>query len=98
MVKFDVRFKQTDHRFNVSVDPADRSFTADFGHIQTVTKIDGDIELYDGAYEVTPDAHNPVVLNTKDKMMADDVTVNKVPYFQTSNATGDTVYIASEVV
>ena len=54
-------------------------------------------EEYEGAYQVTPSAHNPIILETEGKMMRDDVTVFKIPYFETSNITGKTVYIASEV-
>ena len=52
---------------------------------------------YEGEYEVTPKAFEPVVLPTKNKLLADDVTVTKVPYYEVSNETGTTVYIASEV-
>lgn len=54
-------------------------------------------EAYEGDYEVVPNAFEPVVLPTKNKLLADDVTVTKVPYYEVSNETGTTVYIASEV-
>lgn len=54
-------------------------------------------DSYMGDYVVIPKAHEEVILETKDKTMADDVTVRKVPYYETSNQTGTTVYIASEV-
>lgn len=51
-------------------------------------------ERYDGEYVVTPLAKNEVVLETSGKIMLDDVTVRKVPYFETSNESGGyTVYI-----
>ena len=56
----------------------------------------GGYDVYDGQYEVTPSAHNPIVLETREKLMADDVTVNKIPYYETSNESGLTVYIADE--
>ena len=52
---------------------------------------------YTGDYVVTPLAHEQTVLKTKGKAMTDDVTVLEVPYYEISNPTGDTVYIASEV-
>lgn len=56
------------------------------------------MEYYQGPYEVTPRAFNPVVLPTNDKTMTDDVTVLEVPYWETSNLfDGKTVYIANEV-
>lgn len=49
---------------------------------------------YEGVYEVTPLADFEVVLETQGLFMDNDVTVNKIPYFETSNeAGGTTVYI-----
>jgi len=56
-----------------------------------------DAEVYDGEYTVTPQAHEEQVLETRNKRMTDDVTVLRVPYFETSNIYGNTVFIASEV-
>lgn len=55
-------------------------------------------DVYDGDYVVTPQAHEEQILPTEGKMMEDDVTVLRVPYFETSNIFGKTAYIASEVV
>lgn len=52
---------------------------------------------YEGPYEVIPRAEGAVILPTADKHMLDDVTVRKIPFYQTSNPYGDTAYIASEV-
>ena len=52
---------------------------------------------YTGEYTVTPKAHDQTVLPTKRKQMLDDVTVLEVPYYETSNESGVTVYIAQEV-
>lgn len=75
----------------VAVDTAELSMTVGMV-IEARTSAD-----YTGPYTVTPLAENAVILPTRDKHMRDDVTVLKVPYFQTSNPYGDTVYIASEV-
>lgn len=54
---------------------------------------------YDGPYTVNPLAYDPVVLETKGCMMRDDVTVNKVPKYETSNPYGGkTVYIAEDAL
>ena len=54
----------------------------------------GDIPYYEGPYEVTPHTKNEIVLETANKQMAKDVTVFKIPYFETSNIKdGYTVYI-----
>lgn len=52
---------------------------------------------YHGDYEVTPSASTAIILETGGLMMVEDVTVRKIPYYETSNITGKTVYIASEV-
>lgn len=54
-------------------------------------------EPYAGEYVVIPLAEEAVILPTTNKILYDDVTVTKVPYFETSNTSGTTVYIASEV-
>lgn len=55
-----------------------------------------DVPEYTGEYVVTPKTEKQV-LSTKDKLLTDDVTVNKIPYFETSNDNGTTIYIGSEV-
>ena len=53
---------------------------------------------YEGDYEITPLAYYDVVLPVKGYKMAEDVTVSKVPYYETSNIfNGKTVYIAEDV-
>ena len=54
-------------------------------------------DMYTGETVVIPMAFDAQVLECKNKTMPDDVTVTKVPYFETSNEDGTTVYIASEV-
>ena len=50
---------------------------------------------FDGPYEVTPDADGET-LATRMKTMADDVTINPIPYVETTNeAGGYTISIAS---
>ena len=60
-----------------------------------INKTSGDI--YEGPYEVTPMAYNEVILETKEKKMSDNVTVLEIPYWETTNPDGKTVYIAGEV-
>ena len=55
------------------------------------------VPVFDGEYDITPQAHEATVLRCEGMRMRDDVTVRKVPYFATTNPTGTTVYIASEV-
>lgn len=57
----------------------------------------GSGETYTGAYTVTPQAGAQIVLETAGKVMSRNVTVLEVPYYETSNIDGTTVYIAQEV-
>lgn len=53
-----------------------------------------DVPQYEGEYVITPLAADNVVLETKDKMCSDDITVLKIPTYQTHNESGITFYIA----
>ena len=55
--------------------------------------------VYDGPYEAVPKAYDAQVLKTKDRTMVDDVTVEKVPFYEVSNeAGGMTCYVAEEAI
>lgn len=55
-------------------------------------------KYYTGTYTVTPKADKTQVLPTADKTLTDDITVNKVPFYDAHNdANGMTAYIAMEV-
>ena len=77
--------------FNISERP-EITFTLD-----DIKVVPGGGEPYEGEYTVIPKANAPTVLETAGKTLDKDVTVTKIPYYETSNPTGDTVYIASEV-
>ena len=62
-----------------------------------IVKYDSSTELYTGEYDIVPKAAEEQKLPWAGKKMEKDVTVQKVPYYETSNDTGITVYIASEV-
>ena len=51
---------------------------------------------YQGEYVVTPKPFNDKVLQTNGFRMKDNLTVLKIPYHQTSNETGYTIYIGGE--
>ena len=48
----------------------------------------GGYPVYEGEYVVTPQTDNAVVLATEGTRMIDDVTVLKVPYYETTNESG----------
>lgn len=56
----------------------------------------GDIDVYGGEYIVTPKPYISQTLETKEKLMANDVTVKEIPYYETSNTSGITIYIGGE--
>ena len=49
-------------------------------------------DTYDGAYTVTPNAADQQ-LETRDKLMRDDITVLAIPYREVGNASGTTIII-----
>lgn len=55
-----------------------------------------DIDTYDGEYIITPKPFDNQVLPTADFIMRHNVQVKKIPYYQTSNTDGYTVYIGGE--
>lgn len=56
-----------------------------------------DIPEYQGGYDVTPKVVEQK-METKDKVMRDDVTIKSIPFFNVSNTSGgSTVYIGNEV-
>lgn len=54
---------------------------------------DEETGTYDGEYIVTPKPFNSQTLYTAGLIMQHNVLVHKIPYYETSNVTGDTVYI-----
>lgn len=56
-----------------------------------------DFDVYKGETEIKPKAFTSQTLETKRKLMKDNITVLEVPYFKVSNNKGETVYIASEI-
>ena len=52
---------------------------------------------YQGSYEVVSDPWYDTVMETSGKTMREDVIVKKIPYWETSNESGLTVYIGGEI-
>ena len=50
---------------------------------------------YEGAYSVIPKVYQQI-LETKNKLMSDDVTIYEIPYTEVSNLVGTTVIIATD--
>ena len=54
------------------------------------------VDIYDGEYIVMPMPYEAQTLETRAKIMTDDVTVLAIPYYETSNLSGITIYIGGE--
>lgn len=52
-----------------------------------------DHEIYDGEYDITPLAFQEQELETKDKLLEKNIKIKEIPFFETSNQYGNTVYI-----
>ena len=71
------------------------------GRINSINKLQGVISVlepvdsYKGDYIITPKVESQSI-KTKNKKMEDNVTVLAIPYYETSNPTGKTVYIGGE--
>ncbi len=62
-----------------------------------IVKYDSSTELYTGEYNVVPKAAEEQKLPCAGKKMLKDVDIKAIPFFETSNEAGTTVYIAAEV-
>lgn len=71
--------------------------------LNSVPTICGDIAIahsqeiapYLGPYEVTPRV-SAQTMSTKSKYMTEDMLIKAIPYYETSNVSGKTVYIGEE--
>jgi len=62
-----------------------------------IVKYDSSTELYTGEYDIVPKAAEEQKLPCAGKKMLKDVDIKAIPFFETSNEAGTTVYIAAEV-
>lgn len=92
MITLDLELSLEQEDYILQLDEDELEMQADLSVI--VTKAEG--EKYDGDYIVTPKTRSQT-LETANKVLTSDITVEAVPYYETSNLYGDTVYIASEV-
>lgn len=78
----------------VKFSEASQTIAAKMGEVQVVTEFVGG-ELYKGEYVVTPKVVSQK-METKSKVMGDDVQIKAIPFFETANNSGgDTVYIGT---
>lgn len=60
-----------------------------------IHELDPETQPYEGSYTVTPDIKSQI-LETQNKKMLDDLTVEKIPYYSVSNESGYTVIIGGK--
>ena len=94
MAIFHMHMEELSSSFPLNLDAGNQDFNISFGDY---IKVDKDTEAYMGEYEITPKPYVSQTLNTANKMMLDDILVFQIPYFETSNTNGTTVYIGNEV-
>ena len=51
---------------------------------------------YTGSYTITPKVDEQTMA-TRNKLMQDNVTIKAIPYYETDNNLGTTIYIGSEL-
>jgi len=91
-IEYPFELARRDEEFTFTFEEPEVNFT-----IEESIIISGETyDVYRGEYVVTPKKDQQTILETKEKLMADDVTVLKIPYYETSNESGLTVYIAGE--
>lgn len=59
----------------------------EWGKSEYIPMVNSDAPDYEGTYEVTPTAQEQT-LGTMNRLLRNDVTVHKVPYFETGNESG----------
>lgn len=76
-------------------------YTNLIGNLSAMSMISGEISsldypTYSGENVVYPKAFRDTILETSGHKLNNDIVVKEVPYFETSNQNGTTVYIAKE--
>lgn len=73
------------------------------GSLNSINNIIGNIGIggveypdYSGEYEITPQVESQT-LQTKNRILRENMQVKEIPYYETSNLYGETIYIGSEV-
>lgn len=91
-MSIDVTVSGLNTQVDVTLSEGSQTVTADVSEFIIIDPA----PAYQGSYEVTPKTSEQT-LPTTGKSLWQDVTVHKIPYYETSNVQGTTVYIANEV-
>ena len=84
-MRFDVQFQEQSARIALCFNENRAGMAVDFGTFQTVTELIN--EQYTGEYEIRP-LVEPQTLETKDKVMMENMTILEIPYAEVSNTSG----------
>lgn len=68
---------------------------AGISNLKGIVSLSESVESYQGDYIITPKIKSQSI-KTKNKKMEENVTVLAIPYYETSNLSGKTVYIGGE--
>ncbi len=77
-------------QLNTRIEKAERTFSG------TVTIADLITDEYTGETVITPSSYFDQELETKGKVVKENITVKQTPYYETTNSTGKTIYIGNE--
>lgn len=89
-----VEFGKQSYTFDASYGEGAIPFTSEFGEIQRIIDA-GDLPVYEGPHEVEP-TFDRQLLQTKNKTLFDDITVNAIRVERVDNSHGTTVYIGTK--
>lgn len=93
MMTFRIDFIPSSNAFHMEFsDIQKKTFTMEMGIVSS-----GGAPHYRGETTITPKAFAEQVLKTQGKYVEQDITIQKVPYWETSNTDGLTVYIADRM-
>ena len=88
-----------DNTVATDIDLVNNTMSADFSVHGNSSIIDIDVEKrdigvpYTGTYEVTPLPYAKQELRTENRVLAKNVIINEIPYYETSNPYGKTIII-----
>lgn len=60
------------------------------------TIVEQQVDIYEGPTTVVPSSYFDQELYTKNKLVKSDITVKQIPFYETTNETGKTIYIGNE--
>lgn len=92
----DLKINEVEQNIPLQIIEDDGTIKLKIDEVYRMTDVEG-LSIYDRAYEVTPKVECQS-LETNQKFMTDDVTINAIPIYEVSNnAGGQTVYIGKEL-